>query len=84
MDENNKAIAEMMEKNNVKAQWGNWLGYILLPFPIGPQDDPLDYVRKAKQIVDRKKLSYEAFFTFSSGTLILKILGLEVLIYYSI
>ncbi|XBI82995.1 hypothetical protein VPH35_091565 [Triticum aestivum] len=43
--------------------WGNQLGYILLPFHLAMHDDPLAYVRKAKKTVDRKKSSLEVIFT---------------------
>lgn len=69
-----------MEKGTSRAQWGNCIGYILLPFAIVLRDDPLDYVRTAKSIADRKKLSYEAFFTFSSAALLFKTFGLKVFI----
>ena len=49
----------MMEKDT-EAKWGNWMGYVLLPFTIGLRDDPLDYIRHAKATVDRKKNSLEA------------------------
>ncbi|TVU46690.1 hypothetical protein EJB05_06240, partial [Eragrostis curvula] len=41
-------------------RWGNRLGYIILPFHVALHNDPLEYVRKAKQIIDRKKSSLEA------------------------
>lgn len=76
--------AGMMEKGESRAQWGNCIGYILLPFPIVLRDDPLDYVRTAKSIADRKKLSYEAFFTFSSASLLFKAFGLKVFIFIAL
>ncbi|KAK8345590.1 hypothetical protein V6Z11_A07G159800 [Gossypium hirsutum] len=61
-------LADMMEKD-AKAKWGNWIGYVLLPFTIAIRDDPLDYVRDAKATIDRKKRSLEAIFTFFSSKL---------------
>lgn len=72
----------MMEKNT-EAKWGNWIGYVLLPFTIGLREDPLDYVRQAKATIDRKKHSFEAIFTFSVAELVLKIFGIKVLNYSS-
>jgi hypothetical protein len=75
-----QALANMMEsgKNN-GAQWGNRLGYMILPFHIANHEDPLEYVRKATQVSRRKKSSMESVFTFWSGSVILKILGIKVL-----
>ncbi|KDP28488.1 hypothetical protein JCGZ_14259 [Jatropha curcas] len=69
-----QALADMMEKDT-KAKWGNWLGYVLLPFKIAIRDDPLDYVLEAKAIADRKKHSLESIFTFSISELVLKLFG---------
>ncbi|XP_062222637.1 wax ester synthase/diacylglycerol acyltransferase 11-like isoform X2 [Phragmites australis] len=72
------ACVEMIEsgkENDVK--WGNKLGFIILPFHIGLHDDPLQYVRKAKKIVDRKKSSLEVIFTHLAAEIILKIFGLK-------
>lgn len=67
----------MMEKNT-EAKWGNWVGYVLLPFDINLRDDPLDYIRKAKATIDRKKRSLEALFTSSFAELVLKLFGIKV------
>uniref|UniRef100_A0A453LFH9 O-acyltransferase WSD1 C-terminal domain-containing protein n=1 Tax=Aegilops tauschii subsp. strangulata TaxID=200361 RepID=A0A453LFH9_AEGTS len=57
--------------------WGNQLGYILLPFHLAIHDDPLAYVRKAKKTVDRKKSSLEVIFTCKMGESFLKMFGLK-------
>jgi hypothetical protein len=62
------------------AQWGNRLGYMILPFHIAKRDDPLGYVRKAAQVARRKKSSMESAFTFWSGSVVLKIFGIKVLV----
>lgn len=69
----------MMEKNKMDIKWGNRFGYVLLPFFVGQRGDPLDYVRKAKAIADQKKLSLEAFFTYSFATVIINALGIKVI-----
>ncbi|KAG6730304.1 hypothetical protein I3842_01G073400 [Carya illinoinensis] len=71
-----QAFADMME-NDTKAKWGNWIGYVLLPFSIALRDDPLDYIRRAKATIDRKKHSLEALYTFSISEFILKTLGIK-------
>ncbi|KAL5571420.1 hypothetical protein UlMin_021017 [Ulmus minor] len=72
-----QALADMMEKDT-EAKWGNWMGYVLLPFTIGLRDDPLDYIRHAKATVDRKKHSLEALCTFSISGLLYKLFGLKL------
>lgn len=59
-------------------RWGNWLGYIILQFPIAMYEDPLQYVRKGMQVAERKKNSLEAIFTYTSGVVIVKLLGIKV------
>ncbi|CAI9101143.1 OLC1v1038402C1 [Oldenlandia corymbosa var. corymbosa] len=71
-----QALADMMEKDT-EAKWGNWIGFVLLPFKIELRDDPLDYVREAKSTIDRKKRSLEAVYTFSISELVLKFLGIK-------
>lgn len=71
------ALHDMMENNKPDVNWGNRLGYVLLPFFTKIQDDVLDHVRKAKAIVDRKKLSLGAPFTFFSGNLIVHTIGIK-------
>ncbi|EXB84227.1 O-acyltransferase WSD1 [Morus notabilis] len=71
-----QALTDMMAKNS-KAKWGNLLGYLLLPFNIALQDDPLDYVRQAKATIDRKKHSLEAICTYLCARFLQKIFGVE-------
>ncbi|CAN0889697.1 Wax ester synthase/diacylglycerol acyltransferase 11 [Linum grandiflorum] len=71
-----QALADMMEKDT-EVKWGNWIGFVLLPLTIGIRDDPLDYVREAKAVVDRKKRSLEAFFTFSIAEIVVKLFGIK-------
>ncbi|KAK3198387.1 hypothetical protein Dsin_021802 [Dipteronia sinensis] len=70
-------LADMMAKES-KGRWGNCIGYVLIPFKIGLEKDPLDYVRKAKATIDRKKLSLEAFCTYSIAQLVINIFGFKV------
>ncbi|KAH7543863.1 hypothetical protein JRO89_XS15G0034700 [Xanthoceras sorbifolium] len=62
-------LANMMAKKS-KVRWGNCIGYVLIPFIIALQNDPLDYVRRAKATIDRKKLSLEALCTYSIAKLV--------------
>eukprot|EP00261_Vitis_vinifera_P040032 XP_019081275.1 PREDICTED: O-acyltransferase WSD1-like [Vitis vinifera] len=70
-------LAEMMEKGS-KAKWGTKIGFVLLPFNIALQDDPLDYVRQIKAAIDRKKHSHEAMLTFFIIKMVLKLFGTKV------
>ncbi|RCV37912.1 hypothetical protein SETIT_8G101300v2 [Setaria italica] len=72
-------LAQMMEssKNN-DVKWGNPVGQIILPFYIAMYDDPLEYVRKAKKVVDRKKHSLEAIFTHGIGKRATELFGTKV------
>ncbi|KAJ8528989.1 hypothetical protein K7X08_035824 [Anisodus acutangulus] len=71
-----QALADMMDKDT-EAKWGNWVGFVLLPFKIALRDDPLDYVREAKATIDRKKNSLEAIYTFSISEIALKLFGIK-------
>ncbi|KAJ6376098.1 hypothetical protein OIU77_000967 [Salix suchowensis] len=72
-----QTLADLManESNNPRWGWGNRIGYIILPFAIGLQDDPLEHIRKAKAMIDRKKLSLEATFSFHGAMLVIKLFG---------
>ncbi|XP_039812017.1 O-acyltransferase WSD1-like, partial [Panicum virgatum] len=73
-----KACLNMIESGKGSdVKWGNELGFIILPFHICLHDDPLQYVRKAKKIVDRKKSSLEVVLTHLAAEVILKIIGLK-------
>lgn len=74
---NTQAFAKMME-NETKLESGNKFGYVLLPIRIGLRDDPLDYIRRAKATLDRKKLSFEAVCSFAIGLFVHKLFGLKV------
>uniref|UniRef100_A0A7N0U9C8 Diacylglycerol O-acyltransferase n=1 Tax=Kalanchoe fedtschenkoi TaxID=63787 RepID=A0A7N0U9C8_KALFE len=69
-------LAEMMERNS-KVKWGNKIAYVLIPFKITIPEDPLDYVRQAKAIIDMKKHSLEAIATYRIGKLLLDLFGIK-------
>ncbi|KAL6610628.1 hypothetical protein ACP70R_040597 [Stipagrostis hirtigluma subsp. patula] len=71
-------LAEMMDSGrHNNAKWGNLIGYIVLPFHIAMHEDPLEYIRQGKRTAERKKRSLEAVFTYWSGNLIVKLLGIK-------
>ncbi|XP_058095927.1 wax ester synthase/diacylglycerol acyltransferase 5-like isoform X2 [Magnolia sinica] len=71
------ALSEMMETDGPAVEWGNRLGYVLIPFSVQVPEDPLDYIRRAKATADRKKLSFESIFTYWSGFLLVKLFGIK-------
>ncbi|KAJ4848392.1 hypothetical protein Tsubulata_032813, partial [Turnera subulata] len=74
-----QALADLMAgETTAKWGWGNWIGYILLPFTIALQDNPLDYLQSAKSTISRKKHSLESIITFQSAMLVLKLFGTKV------
>ncbi|XP_043693101.1 wax ester synthase/diacylglycerol acyltransferase 11-like [Telopea speciosissima] len=44
-------------------------------------NDPLQYVKRAKAMIDKKKLSLEAHFSYRLGALALSLLGPKVAVY---
>ncbi|CAL9072986.1 unnamed protein product [Musa acuminata var. zebrina] len=59
-----------------ETKWGNFIGYIILPFSIMRCKNPLDYIRRAKATADRKN-SLEAIFTYKGAELIVKCFGIK-------
>jgi len=69
----------MAEKG--KARWGNQMGYVIFPFTIALQEDPLEYIRQAKATIDRKKHSSESICSYALAKLVLNLFGVKVYIY---
>ncbi|KAL1811998.1 hypothetical protein ACET3Z_022063 [Daucus carota] len=62
--------------NNKGTQWGNKFGTLLLPVYYHRNDsDPLQYVKRAKVMIDRKKLSLEGYFSYKVGYFVMSYLG---------
>ncbi|KAL7106923.1 hypothetical protein ACP275_06G022300 [Erythranthe tilingii] len=71
-----KDLIEVMdEKKELKGMWGNLVGLVLIPLTIALQDDPLAYIRRAKSIMDRKKLSLGPNFIFMLLKLLINLFG---------
>lgn len=57
-----QSIEEML-KPKTKAPWGNHFAFLHVPVPItGKVENPLDFVKSAKRIIDRQKMSLAVFF----------------------
>ncbi|KAL8049465.1 hypothetical protein ABFX02_06G022200 [Erythranthe guttata] len=71
-----KDLIEVMdEKKELKGMWGNLVGLVLIPLTIALEDDPLAYIRRAKSIMDRKKLSLGPNFIFMLLKLLINLFG---------
>ncbi|MED6217762.1 hypothetical protein PIB30_020558 [Stylosanthes scabra] len=64
-------------KSNSGARWGNKFGMLLLPvyYHRSNNSDPLAYLKRAKAMIDRKKQSLEAHFSYKVGDLVMSTLG---------
>ncbi|KAI7728499.1 hypothetical protein M8C21_016546 [Ambrosia artemisiifolia] len=66
---------ELMNKKS-GSRWGNKFGMMLLPiYYHGRGSDPLQYLKRAKIMIDNKKLSLEAFLSYKIGYFVMKCLG---------
>ncbi|CAN7005419.1 unnamed protein product [Brassica rapa subsp. trilocularis] len=72
-----KPLADMMVKDS-KCRWGNYFSYIVLPFSIGLQSDPLVYLKLSKSMMDRKKHSYHAHLAYMMIKICQNLLGAKV------
>lgn len=63
-------------KENSGSGWGNKFGMILLPVYYHKSGgDPLAYLRRAKAMLDRKKHSLEAHFSYAIGLFVMTYFG---------
>ncbi|ESQ41212.1 hypothetical protein EUTSA_v10013397mg [Eutrema salsugineum] len=69
-----KPLEDMMVKDS-KCRWGNYFSFIILPFSIGLQTDPLVYLKKSKSTMARKKHSYHAALVYFIIKIVLKVFG---------
>lgn len=73
-------LSELTKSNSgSRSRWGNKFGVLLLPVYYYKSDvDPLQYVKRAKAMIDRKKQTLEAHFSYQIGDLIMSLLGSKV------
>ncbi|KAK8529876.1 hypothetical protein V6N13_102767 [Hibiscus sabdariffa] len=79
-------LSEVMKKNS-EARWGNKFGAILLPvYYHKPGNDPLEWLKRAKVTVDKKKHSLEAYVTYRLRDLVMTLFGpkYSCLFYYKL
>ncbi|KAB5520750.1 hypothetical protein DKX38_025069 [Salix brachista] len=73
----NADLSEMLKNNSgSQSRWGNRFGFILLPtFYHKHNVDPLEHVRRAKKMIDRKKQTAEAHFAYRIAHLAMSLRG---------
>ncbi|CAA0830938.1 O-acyltransferase (WSD1-like) family protein [Striga hermonthica] len=60
-------------------RWGNKFGMLLLPiYYHRGGSDPIQFVRRAKAMIDKKKLSLEAPFSYRVGDLVMSLFGAKI------
>lgn len=72
-------LSDLM-KSNSGSSWGNKFGMLLLPIYYHKRSgtDPLAYLKIAKVMIDRKKRSLEAHFSYKIGYFVMTYLGAKV------
>ncbi|XP_039165505.1 O-acyltransferase WSD1-like [Eucalyptus grandis] len=66
-------------KGDPGLRWGNKFEILLLPVHYcRSYGDPLEYLRKAKSMIDRKKKSLEAHFSYRIGDIVMTYLGARI------
>lgn len=73
----------MLLKSKLGTRFGNQFGMILLPVHYHKSGaDPLQYARRAKAMIDTKKQSAEALFSYKIGDFIVSYFGPKVKCFY--
>ncbi|KAL6001677.1 hypothetical protein ACLOJK_007417 [Asimina triloba] len=64
---------------DAKIRWGNQMGYMALPVYLHKGiEDPLEYLKRAKDMLDKKKLSLEGHCSYKLGALVMSLFGPKV------
>ncbi|KAJ4909473.1 O-acyltransferase (WSD1-like) family protein [Raphanus sativus] len=71
-------LAKMMAKRST-SRWGNSIGYVMIPLWMRSENDIFEYIRRAKKIMDRKKLSLEPLFSYVLLKLTVEVFGFKAL-----
>lgn len=71
-------LTDMM-KGNGGSRWGNKLGILLLPVNYSKKaSNPLQYMIRTKKMIDRKKRTLEAHFSYGMGKFVMSCFGPKV------
>lgn len=68
-----------MMANGSTSRWGNSIGFVLIPLWLKPEVDIFEYIRRAKTIMYRKKLSLEPLFSYVLLKLTVEVFGFKVI-----
>ncbi|MCL7024865.1 hypothetical protein MKW94_025699 [Papaver nudicaule] len=70
-------MSSLVKSKSLSSSWGNKFGFILLPIchHKNVDDNPIQYVKRAKAMLDKKKLSLEAYFSYAITSLAMSLLG---------
>ncbi|MCL7027717.1 hypothetical protein MKW94_004247 [Papaver nudicaule] len=70
-------MSALVKSKSLSSSWGNKFGFILLPiyYHKNVDDNPIQYVKRAKAMLDKKKLSLEAYFSYANTSLLMSLLG---------
>ncbi|KAL3843910.1 hypothetical protein ACJIZ3_001313 [Penstemon smallii] len=71
-------ITKLMNSNS-GMRWGNKFGFLLLPIYYHKcGSDPIQFVKRAKSMIDKKKLSLEAPLSYKIGDLAMSLFGAKI------
>ncbi|KAH6767100.1 hypothetical protein C2S52_018083 [Perilla frutescens var. hirtella] len=71
-------LSKLMETRS-GTRWGNKFGMLLLPIYYHKgSSDPIQFVRRAKTMIDKKKLSLEGPFSYAIGNLVMSLFGPKI------
>ncbi|KAI3947740.1 hypothetical protein MKX01_034405 [Papaver californicum] len=78
-------MSELVKSKSVSSWWGNKFGFMLLPIyhHKNVDNDPLQYVKRAKDMLDKKKLSLEAHVSYAIGNFVMSFLGPKVAMWFN-
>ncbi len=68
-------------KDYSRSKWGNKFGMFLLPSFYQKGLEPLEYVKRAQPMTNRKKRSLEAHFSYITGDFVMKLFGPKVIFF---
>ena len=79
MTDTDQDMSSLMSGNS-GTRWGNKFGMILLPvyYHKSIHSHPLEYLKRAKAMIDRKKQSLEAHFSYGIGLFVMSNFGAKV------
>ncbi|CAH9145996.1 unnamed protein product [Cuscuta epithymum] len=73
-------MTKLMNSGKSSTGWGNKFGFVLLPvyYFHKASNDSLQFVKRAKSMIDKKKLSLEALCSYKIGDFVMSFLGVKL------